>query len=80
MPSAGRISTTVALIVFKESQLDNALANVAVVAKAKIIGNHDVRPTSLITLVVELAATYKVSEPACGGIGSTEKLFSVAKD
>ena len=43
----------------KESQIDNTLANVVGVAKAKIINNHVVTLTSLITLVAELTATYK---------------------
>ena len=43
----------------KESQIDNALAIVVFVAKAKIIDNHAVTPTLLIMLMVELAATYK---------------------
>ena len=42
----------------KESQIANGLANV-VVAKVKIIDNHAVASTLLITLVIELAATNK---------------------
>ena len=65
----------------KETQIDNALANVVVVAKTKITNNHAVTLTSLITLVVELGVIYKKArEPACGGIGPEEKLFSMAKD
>ena len=42
----------------KESQIANGLANV-VVAKVKIIDNHAVTFTLLITLVIELVATNK---------------------
>ena len=51
-------------LLVKESQIDNALVNVFVIAKAKIINNHPVTPTLLITLTVELAATYKASQLA----------------
>ena len=60
----------------KENQIDNALANIVVITKAKIIDNHAVTLTSLIAMVVELNATYKrlVSQLA-EGFGRQKNYF-----
>ena len=50
------LETSEDICYLKESQLANALANV-VVAKIKIINNHAVTFTPLITLVIELSAS-----------------------
>ena len=69
------LETSEDICYLKESQIANALAN-AVVAEVKIINNHAVTFTSLITLVIELAAANKrpVSQLA-EALGGQKNLF-----